>query len=238
MVTVIELQLCQDFGLYSPRSNTTITREDNHVYTDPNRLWERYKDFAQKAETNCNYSQAEAMWLAALSEAHSFSRLDRRLAYTLENLASFYCSVGKYEQAELFCRRALDIYRELYGPSHYSIVISLNNLAGILYNLGHYAEAEPFCLKVLEIYQYYCPHNHVDVGMAFNNLGMLYHAQKRYKMAERFYRRALAIRKESMGSDDVFVRQLLLNYSSLVKELKEAEQRATIAKFSPLRIAV
>jgi len=52
---------------------------------------------------------------------------------SLNNLAGFYESQGKYAEAEPLYKRALEITEKALGPEHPCVGIFLNNLA-LLYN--------------------------------------------------------------------------------------------------------
>ncbi|HEY9777081.1 MAG TPA: tetratricopeptide repeat protein [Planktothrix sp.] len=188
------------------------------------REWIRYKELAESAIEHGNFSQAEAMWLSALSEANQFSSTDPRLALTLENLANLYLSMNRSEQAELFMRRAIDVNTEIYGPLHLQVANCLNNLGGILYNQRRFKEAEPICLKQLQIYESVYGSNHADVGMATNNLAMLYHAMGRHELAEQMYQRALQIRSRALGSSHVDVLTLRRNYLNLLVSMNKGQE--------------
>ncbi|MCZ6861551.1 MAG: tetratricopeptide repeat protein, partial [Alphaproteobacteria bacterium] len=57
---------------------------------------------AAKAYQQADYAQAEKLLLAALKEAEKFGEQVRRLAASLNNLASLYYVQGKYAQAQKF----------------------------------------------------------------------------------------------------------------------------------------
>jgi tetratricopeptide (TPR) repeat protein len=196
------------------------------------RSWWRYTELADTAARSGNYSQAEAMWLAALIECKDFSDDDERLALTLDNLASLYYSLGKFEQAEMFCKRAYDVMLSALGACHSKVATCLNNLAGIYYNQKRYEEAEPICLEVLAIYEHLKGPDHRDVGMALNNLAMLYHAQRKYSAAEKYYLQAIRIRTKELGSDNPVVRTLYANYVNILKVLGRAQEAVAFESWS------
>jgi tetratricopeptide (TPR) repeat protein len=143
-------------GPQQPLSNSKDEQSTTggQVFCVPNHEWNRYKELASAAHKEGNLTQAEAMWLAALAEAKSFNAKDDRLAHTLDSLASFYYSIGRHEQAELFCKRALEVTTEAYGAYSIKVAACLNNLAGIYYNQRRYADAEPLCVRLISIYEY------------------------------------------------------------------------------------
>lgn len=181
-----------------------------------NKLWTRYKEQAEAALQNCNYAQAEAMWLKALGEAKNFERQDGRLIYSLERLSELYCRLKRFEQAEMFCCRALIAINATYGTSHVRAANCMNNLTGIYYNLNRMTDAEPLCRQVIEIFELTYGPDHVDVGMAANNLGMVYHALSQYEKAKAMYERAWRIRRRALGEEHPSVKSLKHNFQNLL----------------------
>ena len=190
--------------------------KERPIVQKESKFWDRYKDHAEAAVKNGNFSQAESMWLNALSEAKNFDQKDDRLVFTLENLTRLYCALGRFEQAEMFCNKALDATRAIYGDIHVKVANCLNNLSGIYYNEKRIADAEPLCLRVLYIYETMYGPDHVDVGMAANNLAMIYHALAKYEKAQRLYERAWHIRRRALGENHPSLRTLRQNYDNLL----------------------
>lgn len=203
--------------------------KEHPVPQPENPHWSRYRDQAEAAAKNGNYSQAESMWLHALSEAKNFDQRDCRLASTLDNLASLYFSTGRYEQAEMFCTKALEAARLIYGTSHIRYGNCLNNLAGILYNQGRYHDAEPLCMQVLAIYEGVYGPDHADVGMVCNNLAMIYHTTHRFEHARRMYERAFRIRSRAYGGSHPIVRTLKENYRNLLIAMQQSSDQKVFA---------
>ncbi|HEY9784176.1 MAG TPA: tetratricopeptide repeat protein, partial [Candidatus Obscuribacterales bacterium] len=228
------IEVKEDFGrlirriMYSNSGNfQAIVLPDSSspkVIAVNNRDWNQYKELAEKAQQQGNFAQAEFMWLAALDEAKNFHASDPRLLISLDNLASLYCSIGRYDQAESFCKRAIDVATRFFGESHTYLAHCLNNLAGIYYHQRRYSEAEPLCRRVLEIYEKAHGEEHPDVGMAVNNLAMLYHVQGKYKLAERLYLRAIDIRTASLEMGHPLIVTLLENYANLLDSTGRHEQ--------------
>lgn len=188
---------------------------------EESKTWTRYKDLAAAAAARCNYAQAESMWLHALEEAQNFPPGDRRQLFTLENVASLYMSLHRFEQAEMFCSKALDIALNVFGSSDVRTANYMNHMAGIYYSQRRYRDAEPLCIKLLYIYESTYGPDHPDVGMALNNLGMLYHVERKYKQAARMYMRALRIRARALGKDHEVVKTLVQNYCNLMRETNQ-----------------
>jgi tetratricopeptide (TPR) repeat protein len=245
VITNGSIELKQSFGQLvrenDPRDSGqfhTVRRPDPEQtakLTFGTRSWWRYTELAETAARSGNYSQAEAMWLAALIECKDFSDDDERLALTLDNLASLYYSLEKFEQAEMFCKRAYDVMLAALGGCNSKVATCLNNLAGIYYNQKRYDQAEPICLEVLAIYEHLKGPDHRDVGMAANNLAMLYHAARIYDFAEKYYLQAIRIRTKELGADNPSVRTLYANYVNILKVLGRVQEAVAFESWSQAR---
>jgi tetratricopeptide (TPR) repeat protein len=179
--------------------------------------WTRYRGLAESAYQQGNYSQAEAMWLGALSL--NLDEQDSRLAYTLEKLGILYSSTQRYEQAEMFCRRAVETSFKSRGEHHTKTAACLNTLAGIYFSQNRFAEAEDLCEKMLAIYENAFGPDACDVGMAASNLAMIYHSQYKFVEAKKMYERALQIRTKALGPEHACVVTLKRNFEKLLKHM-------------------
>jgi len=183
----------------------------------PEKSWSRYRGLAESAFAQGNYSQAEAMWLGALS-LH-LDEHDTRLTYTLEKLGILYSSTQRYEQAEMFCKRAIETSYVSRGEHNTKTADCLNTLSGIYYGQNRYAEAEVLALKMLRIYENALGPDAGEVGMAASNLAMICHSQYKFVEAKGFYQRALQIRTKALGPDHPRVVALKKNFENLLKHM-------------------
>ncbi len=62
-----------------------------------------------------------------------------------------YHAQGRYAEAELLYKRALEIREKALGPDHPDVANSLNNLASLYDEQGRYGEAEPLLKRALTI---------------------------------------------------------------------------------------
>ena len=88
------------------------------------------------------YSQAEQSYQAAVRKAEEFGDRDRRLAHSLNGLASVYKEQGRYKEAMAVCQRALTIWETTLGPDHPDVAAGPNNVANLYVNQGFFGEAE------------------------------------------------------------------------------------------------
>ncbi|WP_375470802.1 tetratricopeptide repeat protein, partial [uncultured Nostoc sp.] len=86
------------------------------------------------------------------------------VATSLNNLAGFYHSQGRYREAEPLYLKALAMREYLFAGDHPDVATSLNNLAGFYYSQGRYREAEPLYLKALAMREYLFAGDHPDVA--------------------------------------------------------------------------
>jgi tetratricopeptide (TPR) repeat protein len=138
------------------------------------------------------YSEAEPLFLQALQIFEQLSGQEHLDVVTpLNNLALLYTYQGKYEQAELHYKRALQICKQQLQYSAGDAL--LHGLATLYVSLGKYELAEPLFLQALEIRKQQLGVEHLDVAVSLNNLASLYHYQGKYEQAEPLYLQALEI---------------------------------------------
>ncbi|MCP2727639.1 CHAT domain-containing protein [Limnofasciculus baicalensis] len=133
---------------------------------------------------------------------------------------------GKYTQAGILARQALELARSSYGNEHPDVFTSLNNLAVFYQAQGRYKEAEGFYEEALKLSQYLLGDENAIVAKSLNNLGSLCHAQGRYREAEALLEQALNMRQCFLGNEDPDVAESLNNLASLYQvqgRYREAE---------------
>lgn len=72
-----------------------------------------------------------------------------RTHLTVHNLALLYERMGRLEEAELYCNRALAGKKNHLGPQHPETLVSQARLASIYEKLARSTEAEELCHHVL-----------------------------------------------------------------------------------------
>jgi tRNA (mo5U34)-methyltransferase len=93
-------------------------------------------------ESETHYKEGEAMFVGAVKKAREAGDYTPEHAASLNNLAVFYQSHGKFEQADQFYKQSLSIFEKLFGMEHPSVAQSLSNRAALYRLMGAYAEAE------------------------------------------------------------------------------------------------
>ncbi|AEP13144.1 tetratricopeptide repeat protein [Chloracidobacterium thermophilum] len=87
---------------------------------------------------------------------------------------------GKYDQALVVAKKALEVAEKSVGPEHPNVAKSLNNLAYLYNAQGQYAQAEPLFRRALAIQEKALGPDHPDVATNLNNLAVLYKNQGQY----------------------------------------------------------
>jgi tetratricopeptide (TPR) repeat protein len=141
------------------------------------------------------------------------------LATSLNNLAFFYYSMGRYAAVEPLLVRSLAIREQELGANHPDTAASLNNLALLYYSMGRYAEAEPLYVRSLAIDQEVYGENHPKIATNLNNLALLYYSMGRYAEAEPLYERSLAIDQEVYGENHPKIATNLNNLALLYQSM-------------------
>ncbi len=125
----------------------------------------------------------------------------RETTSALHQLARALEAQGRYEEAEAFLRRDLDLVEKDLGPNHPSYGTSLQALASVLKSQGKYTEAEALARRSLAIYEKALGTDHPSYGASLHALASVLDFQGKYEEAEALLRRALAIYEKALGTD-------------------------------------
>jgi nephrocystin-3 len=123
-------------------------------------------------------------------------------AGVLDELASFFRTVGYFSSAEPLFRQALAILKNVLPKEHPHIASSMNNLAILLSDKGDYDAAEPLYREALAIYKNVLPKEHPYLASSMINLANLLKDKGDYDNAYQLYHQALAIFEVKLGYDD------------------------------------
>ncbi|GFU97287.1 kinesin light chain [Trichonephila clavipes] len=127
------------------------------------------------------------------------------IAFTLNNLSAFYGKTGKVEEAEKFCRKAVEFRKRVLGNNHADVGKQLCNLAAICCHTKQYNEALECYKEAIDIFSRTIGPENSYTMKTKNNLASLYVETEHYKEAEKLYKEILsAMPKESeVKTDDV-----------------------------------
>jgi len=115
--------------------------------------WLQYATAGQLAYMQGNYREAAHDFQVAVEQAEKCQNFDVRLACTLNNLAVVYTKRGQYLEAEQLLKRALGLWKNVYGNDHIRVGDTLYNIGLVADTQASPLEAEPQRRKALWIYQ-------------------------------------------------------------------------------------
>ena len=121
----------------------------------------------------------------------------------------FPSSQGKYAQAELLYRQALEIKKQVLGPNHPSVVRTVESLAAVEAEAGNYSEAEQLYQQAIRSETEFFGPSHPGVAVPVDDLAALEMEEGKYASAETLYEKALRIREQIHGPDHPRVANLL-----------------------------
>ncbi len=183
-------------------------------------LFERFKDFEPQNlwdDLNLTHLLEEMCSYFGKTEEIESLLLKRYLT-----LASFWEATSRFEEAERFYLKALEIVSQTPGKE-LETATTYNNLALLYLKTGRFEKAERFYLKALEIFSQ-TPGKELETATTYNNLAGLYREMGRFKEAEKFYLKALEIREAKLGKDHPETATTYNNLAGLYGEMGRFEE--------------
>jgi len=175
------------------------------------------------------YEEALSIYRAALGGDNYVD-----VAVTLNNVGQIYRHLGKYDKAMDAYQRALAVMKASLGDSHRNVAATLHNIALLKTTQGEYDEALVLYKEVLTVQRSALGDEHPDVAVTLSNMAEVfeYHGdigergkclrstgrkssvlsspsssyrRGKYRKATRLYKKALRVRRASLGPDHYFV---------------------------------
>src|SRR5262249_24019616 len=106
----------------------------------------------------------------------SIGKADPDNAARLDELARRYFIQTKYAEAEVLCRKAIEINEQVLGPEHQETVDYLRNLAFVYVEQKKYAEAGTIYEQVLKIREKTRPEQ-PEIAESLTDLAFIYYHQ-------------------------------------------------------------
>ena len=133
---------------------------------------------------------------------------------SLNNLGYLYQVIGRYREAELLFKRAIEASERVLPKDHPQTLISKNNLAALYQAQGRHREADPLFKYVLEAHERTLGPEHPQTLLSVNNLGLLYEEQGHYGDSEPLFKRALEACERVLPRDHPDTLQSVSNLAS------------------------
>lgn len=174
------------------------------------RLYNRavnYGDMGRQNEAQDNAVQALEMWSASSGPDSVDAALGHlAVGYSLSR-------AGKYDDADLSYRQALDIRTKQLGANHPLTGEVLNNLAMNMDAQGRPpAVIEPYLRQALDNVRATTGDSSERAAILYGNIAQNLNAQGRYDEAAALYRRAMELREKLTGAAHPAYASLLINY--------------------------
>ena len=110
---------------------------------------------------------------------------------------------GRYDEAEPFAHKALELGTEKFGPDYPTTAVFINNLAALYRAQGKYAEAEPLYQRALAIREKAVGPGHPDVATNLENYAALLRKTGFGDESEKLEARSKAIRAKHATENPV-----------------------------------
>ncbi|MEY3870810.1 MAG: hypothetical protein RLZZ338_4704 [Cyanobacteriota bacterium] len=196
-----------------------------NIISPRKRYWEQLNQEVMRILNEAKFGEGSTIAEEALTLAREiWGDKHPQVATSLNNLASLYKSLNRYQEAEPLYQEAIAIVRVSLPPRHPSLATHLNNLALLYESLNRYQEAEPLYLEALAIVRESLPPRHPQLAAALNNLGGLYRTLNRYQEAEPLYQEALEIDRESLPPRHPQLATHLNNLGGLYESLNRYQE--------------
>ncbi|KAJ5621527.1 TPR-like protein [Penicillium herquei] len=242
-----ELDVLEAIGLL--RAYKLITSHKDVPVYDVHRLvrlamraWMRHENSLQGYATEVlqwvNYEfprprhRNQAMWMSYLPHAESIvstTRSDVDLPDEpdlLLNMGRAYLKLGKYNDAEVFCRRGVQAREKVPGHGHQDTLADINTLGIVLGSNGKFEEAEAMHRRALQAKEKFLGPEHPRTLTSMNNLGVVLQQQGKFEEAEAMYRHAIQAKEKLLGPENSHTLTSIDNLGIVLQsqdKFKEAE---------------
>lgn len=182
----------------------------------------------------------QASWSGRYEEAEQYHREALRIARAtsagptafiaseMSNLSGILDSTGRREEGTVLLEEALVIADQTYGPEHVFTASMRSNLAIDFQAQGDYERAEELYREALRVKERALGTNHTILAETLTSLGRLLMDKGDFAAAETPIRRAVEIQRAHSPEGSFNRIAAEINLASLLTEMGELEQAATI----------
>ncbi len=145
---------------------------------------------------------------------------------SINHLCTLLWGQDKLNEAEAYCREAIQKCRNVLGEEHVETLDAINNMGLVLQAQGKLVDAEKYFRDVVEKSRHVLGADHPDTLEKINNLGTLLLDQSKLSEAEPYFREVLAKRQRVLGDQHIRTVNSTNNLGVLLKnqgKLNEAE---------------
>lgn len=160
------------------------------------------------------YDRAEELAEQAVNTLRDSEAGDSLLARNLDLWGTLLADQGRLGQAADKYAEALEIRRDLFGPSNPEVAVTLGNLAMLKWDLGQLEEAERLARQALEVKRTAVPSDTAIAG-ELGLLGGIVSARGNYAEAESLLAMGYRLNREHRGEDHPYSLTSLNNLAAL-----------------------
>jgi tetratricopeptide (TPR) repeat protein len=202
-------------------------------------LWQRWfvkapdappptsNDDGMEAMLEGRSGDAEKLLSAAMERAARQHPDDAPHAVAIVDLAEFYRSQARYDEAEPLFTRAISMLERGGDPQRARLARPLNSLALVYRAQGFYDRAEPLCRRALTILEALHGAEHPSTAAALGNLLAVYLAQGRYGDAGPLFRRSVELKERVLGPRNPALAGSFSNYAAFLRKTESEAEAAT-----------
>jgi len=164
----------------------------------------------------------------------TYNLKERELAAIIVRIGKFLKKMIRYEDAENFMKRGLELTEKFFGPQSLRAAKVNYRMAQIYWNQGIWEPAEFYCSKALNIHEKLGGGDSLYIAKCLCGLGEINVLTRNPTKARPLFERSLAIREKRLGRCHVLVSRVLHgigsidattgNYENAIKLHQEAIQ--------------
>jgi serine/threonine-protein kinase len=172
-----------------------------------------------------DYKKADSLYRKAIEIQHINN--DPNVGVNYNNLALLMHEMNRYEEADEYFKKSLDILQDAYGEVHPEVATTYYNYGQLQRDVDNIDEAIEIHKKVLSLDRQLYGDEHPNIAYSLNGLASMMDKTGNTAEAEKLYRQALLLRRKLLGKEHPDVGYSLNNLGrALVKRgaFDEAEK--------------
>jgi tetratricopeptide (TPR) repeat protein len=207
--------------------------QQEYLESHPFQLAMFYNNVAEISESLGEFGNTEKYYKDTLEILEEYFESDNENTVINESLATVYNNLGsllsrppRYNEAEEYFQKSLDIRHRLYGEKDILTIESYSNFATFYIKKEDYDKAEILFSKSLELSLRHLGENHPQTATIYNNFAEFYRKKGNYDFneLEELYAKSLQIRKVLYGKFHSLVADIYNNKGELYRENDEPEK--------------
>ena len=189
-----------------------------------------YLDAGEMFYSSNKFRSAESSFKAAILiyEHQKDTTADPFYARALSDLGLLYHTTGRYNMAETYTIKSLDLRKKLFTENNTAYAASVNNLAVLYKDMGRYNESENLIAQAISINEKVDGKTTVPYALCLNNEAMLYQAMGRDKEAEPIIKQSIEIAGNTLKDKSTNYVRLMMNEALLLQDMGQYTQAEEI----------